>query len=165
MKHNGKLLNAMILKKRLVKKEVAEKMDITPVYLSKMFNMETFNTAQLEKVCSVIGEDPAQFFDYRGEQEVGVSQMVGDMSASSIIGSAEIHTHLNAGQSENNESRYLLEKLLEEKERIIILKDRLLDEKDKIIKMLLDNQQRYYRKPSVNKRETEIEESAELTDV
>lgn len=145
MKHNGQLLHALIKRKRLVKKEVAEKMGISPVYLSKMFKMDTLNTGQLEKICSVIEEDPAQFFDYRGSQEAGLIKIVDDIQPQSVIETHEHKSPFISGQSGSNEALYLIERLLQEKERIIKIKDQLLEEKDKMIKMLLENQQRFCR--------------------
>ena len=63
MKNIGTELYAIIEQKKLVKKEIADKLGITPVYLSAIMKKESIDCKLLERICKVIGVSPAYFFD------------------------------------------------------------------------------------------------------
>ncbi|MBR6746489.1 MAG: helix-turn-helix transcriptional regulator [Muribaculaceae bacterium] len=107
MKHIGQELFSIIEQKRLVKKEVAERVGITPVYLSAIMRKESIDAELLERICKAIGVSPAIFFDdYKG-----IGNQIGDVNATAVMGVASV----NISQGEID----LLKSMLEEKERTI----------------------------------------------
>ena len=66
MKHIGHELFSIIEQKKLVKKEIAEQVGITPVYLSAIMRKDSIDAELLEKICKAVGVTPAYFFyDYK----------------------------------------------------------------------------------------------------
>ena len=109
MKHLGNELRKYLDSNQIVKKSVAEKIGITPTYLSILLNKESFDCALLDKICRVISLSPAYFFDDYSNGNSG--NVVGDVNASSIHG----NTNVSISQGEVE----MLKKLIEEKERTI----------------------------------------------
>ena len=54
MKHAGELIKNHIETNKLVKKNVAESVGITPTYLSSLFKEKSMDCALLEKILSLI---------------------------------------------------------------------------------------------------------------
>jgi transcriptional regulator with XRE-family HTH domain len=107
MKHVGNELFSIIEEKKLVKKELAERIGITPVYFSSIMKKDSIDAELLERICKVVGVSPAYFFDdYRGD-----SNHIGDVNATAVMGIASV----NISQGEVD----LLKSMLEEKERTI----------------------------------------------
>lgn len=107
MKHIGNELFSIIEHKKLVKREIAEQVGITPVYLSAIMRKDSIDAELLEKICKVIGVSPAYFFDdYKGD-----SYSIGDVNTTAIMGVASV----NISQGEVD----LLKSMLAEKERTI----------------------------------------------
>lgn len=101
MKNIGTELYSIIEQKKLVKKEIADKLGITPVYLSAIMKKESIDCKLLERICKVIGVSPAYFFDdYAG-------------------GDATIPPYTDNSEKSNPNEKKLLQQLLEEKERTI----------------------------------------------
>lgn len=86
MKHLGKLIKNHIEANRLVKKTVAEKVGISPTYLSTLFNDESMDCSLYEKVCRVIGMNPAIAFD---DTFPGV-KVLSDITAETVNGPATV---------------------------------------------------------------------------
>lgn len=105
MKHAGELIKNHIETNKLVKKNVAESVGITPTYLSSLFKEESMDCALLEKICHTIGMNPAVVFDTHGAG----AQMLSDIKASTVIGPATV----TIGETK------ALQDLLAEKERLI----------------------------------------------
>jgi DNA-binding Xre family transcriptional regulator len=105
MKHAGELIKNHIETNKLVKKNVAESVGITPTYLSSLFKEESMDCALLEKICHTIGMNPAVVFDTPGAG----AQMLSDIKASTVIGPATV----TIGETK------ALQDLLAEKERLI----------------------------------------------
>ena len=107
MKHIGHELFNIIEQKKLVKKEVAEQIGITPVYLSAIMRKDSIDAELLERICKAIGVSPAYFFDdYKGD-----SNQISDVNATAVMGVASV----NISQGEVD----LLKSMLAEKERTI----------------------------------------------
>lgn len=107
MKHIGNELFSIIEQKKLVKKELAEQIGITPVYFSAIMKKDSIDAELLEKICKAIGVSPAYFFDdYPSSKNV-----IGDVSNTAILGNASIN--ISQGEVE------LLKSMLEDKERTI----------------------------------------------
>lgn len=107
MKHIGHELFHIIEQKKLVKKEIAEQVGITPVYFSAIMRKESIDAELLERICRAIGVSPAYFFDDYKEN----NNHIGDVNATAVMGSASV----NISQGEID----LLKSMLEEKERTI----------------------------------------------
>lgn len=117
MKNFGRTIYKIIEEKRLVKKEIAEKIGLSPAYFSQLMNKETFDPATLEKICFAIGVSPGYFFDDWTSEKY----TIGEINNQSVTGDATV----NVGS--NLES---IEQVLKDKERII-------EEKERLIKILL----------------------------
>jgi len=105
MKHLGKLIKNHIEANKLVKKLVAEKVGISPTYLSTLFNEETMDCLLYEKICHAIGMPPALGFD----ELLPGSKVLSDIKAETVIGPATV----TIGETK------ALQDLLAEKERTI----------------------------------------------
>ena len=107
MKHIGHELFNIIEQKRLVKKEIAEHVGITPVYFSAIMRKESIDAELLEKICKAIGVSPAYFFDDYVENK----SVIGDANNMAIMDAASVC--ISQGEVD------LLKSMLEEKERTI----------------------------------------------
>ena len=113
MKHFGRELYKIIEEKRLVKKDIAEKIGISPAYFSQLMNKESFDPQTLEKICFAIGISPGYMFD----DWTSDKYTIGEINNQAFIGDATV----NVGANKDG-----IEKLLLEKERIIEEKERLI---------------------------------------
>lgn len=107
MKHIGHELFSIIEQKKLVKKEIADKVGITPVYFSAIMRKDSIDAELLEKICKAIGITPAYFFDDFSDSK----NVIGDVSNTAIGSIASVN--ISQGEVE------LLKSMLEEKERTI----------------------------------------------
>ena len=107
MKHIGHELFNIIEQKKLVKKEIAEQVGITPVYFSAIMRKDSIDAELLERICKVIGVSPAYFFDDYTENR----NIIGDVNNTAIMGVASVS--ISQGEV------VLLKSMLEEKERTI----------------------------------------------
>jgi len=105
MKHLGKLIKNHIETNKLVKKVVAEKVGISPTYLSTLFNEESMDCLLFEKICHTIHLHPAMGFD----EPMPGSKVLSDIKAETVIGPASV----TIGETK------ALQELLAEKERMI----------------------------------------------
>ncbi|MBQ7941118.1 MAG: helix-turn-helix transcriptional regulator [Muribaculaceae bacterium] len=96
MKHIGQELFNIIEQKKLIKKEIAKQIGITPVYFSAIMRKDSIDAELLERICKAISVSPAYFFDDYTENK----NVIGDVS----ISQGEVD---------------LLKSMLEEKERTI----------------------------------------------
>lgn len=112
MKHLGNEADRIIREKRFKKKDIAEKMGITDVYLSRLLKYESFDASLLEKLSKAIHIPITYWFD--GPEIKNQSIANGNGSAASIYGNA-IAGELADKDKEINH----LKQLLEEKERTI----------------------------------------------
>ena len=101
------LIDRIIREKRLVKKEIAEKVGITSAYLSNISHKETLDAALLEKLCKAIGVSPSIFFDCDGEP------FIGEVNNTAILGNANVQ--ITKGEVE------ALKKVIEAQEQTINL--------------------------------------------
>lgn len=113
MKNFGRELYRIIEEKRLIKKDIAEKIGISPAYFSQLMNKESFDPQTLEKICLAIGVSPGYMFDDWTSEKY----TIGEINNQAIIGDATV----NVGANKEG-----IEKLLSEKERIIEEKERLI---------------------------------------
>lgn len=109
MKDFGKTLYQIIHENNLSRKDLAEKIGITPVYLSNLQKRDYFDVRLLEKICRVLGVSPMIFFDDDFSKDCK-GRLVGDISNATVIGNATV----NVGSEVEH-----LKELLAEKERII----------------------------------------------
>lgn len=107
MKHIGHELLNVIEQNKLVKKEVAEQVGITPVYLSAILRKKSIHAELLERICNVIGVSPAYFFDDYTENK----NIIGDSNNTTITSAPPT--------SPSQREVDLLKSMLEEKERTI----------------------------------------------
>lgn len=105
MKHLGRLIKNHIETNRLVKKTVAERVGVSPTYLSTLFNQETMDCLLFEKICNVIGLPPAVAFD----EPTSGAKLLSDTKAKTMIEPATA----TIGEAK------ALQDLLAEKERMI----------------------------------------------
>lgn len=105
MRHIGEIIKKHIETNKLVKKNVAEAVGITPTYLSSLFKEDSMDCALYEKICRAIGMNPSIVFE---SSEPGV-QMLSDIKATTMIGAATV----TIGETK------ALQELLAEKERLI----------------------------------------------
>ncbi len=121
MKHLGSLIKNQIETNKLTKRAVADAVGISPNYLSTLFKQSTMDCELFEKLCYAIGLNPAIAFD----SHVSTSKSFSDISANTVIGSANV----NVG--ENNALREL-----------IASKDAIIAEKERVIQLLISGQNR-----------------------
>lgn len=105
MKHLGKLIKNHIEDNKLIKKEVAEKVGVSPTYLSTLFNQNSMDCELYEKICHAIGMSPHVGFDELKQS----SKVLSDIHAHTVIGPATV----TIGETK------ALQELLAEKERVI----------------------------------------------
>ena len=106
MKKIGPELERIITEKGIIKKNVAEKLGITPTYFSRLLKSDSMDCQMLDNICSIIGVSPSIFFD-------GGAISFGGASASSILGDANAQVNITQGEAQ------ALRELLSEKERTI----------------------------------------------
>ncbi len=107
MKNIGDELKRLIEEKRLVKKDLAAELGITPTYLSAIMRKESIDCSLLDRICGLIGVSPSYFFD----DEAGIN--VSNVHASTVIGNANAAVTITANEVAT------LKELLKEKERTI----------------------------------------------
>lgn len=105
MKHLGKLIKNHIETNKLVKKVVAEKVGISPTYLSTLFNEESMDCLLFEKICHAIQLHPAVGFD----EPLPGAKVLSNIKAETVIVPATVAI----GETQ------ALRDLLAEKERMI----------------------------------------------
>lgn len=121
MKKIGPELDRIITDKGIIKKNVAEKLGITPTYLSRLLKSDSMDCQMLENICTIIGVSPSLFFD-GGDTTISV----GGANASSILGNANAQVNITQGEAQ------ALRELLAEKERTIqILLEKSGQKRDK----------------------------------
>lgn len=119
MKHLGNEADRIIRVKRLKKKDIAEKMGITDVYLSRLLKYESFDASLLEKLSKVIHIPITYWFE---ESEIKNQSIVnGNGSAASIYGNASAGELIDKDKEISH-----LKDLLQEKENIIKEKERTI---------------------------------------
>lgn len=118
MKHLGKLLQEHIETNKLIKKQVANRVGITPAYLSEIFKRSSIDCLLYERLCIEIGMNPSVAFD--GPE--GDYIYANNNHASTIIGNATVSIGENQA----------LRELVAEKERVI-----------QLLMKSVDNSQRY----------------------
>lgn len=107
MLHIGSEIKKVIEENHLVKQDVAEKLGVTPTYLTRMFKLEDMRCSSLDKVCKVIGLSAAHIFEQNEQVQVQ------NVSANSLIGDAKAELNITPGEVAT------LRELLAEKERTI----------------------------------------------
>lgn len=107
MKKIGPELDRIITEKGMIKKNIAQQLNITPTYFSRLLKAESMDCQMLENICSIIGISPAIFFDVQPNIKIGGA------NASSVLGAATAQVNITAGEAK------ALRELLEEKERTI----------------------------------------------
>ncbi len=107
MKHCGEILSREISRKKVLRKNVAEYIGVTPQYMNRLLSKSSLDSDMLEKFCEYLDLDPADFFDFRGSGNESLLN-VGDIDQHVVFGSAAV----NFSVSERN----LMERLLAEKD-------------------------------------------------
>ena len=107
MLHIGNEIKKAIEENHLVKQDVAEKLGVSPTYLTRMFKLEDMRCSSLDKVCKVIGLSAAHIFEQNEQVQVQ------NVSANSFIGDAKAELNITPGEVAT------LRELLAEKERTI----------------------------------------------
>lgn len=107
MLHIGNEIKKAIEENHLVKQDVAEKLGVSPTYLTRMFKLEDMRCSSLDKVCKVIGLSAAHIFEQNEQVQVQ------NVSANSLIGDAKAELNITPGEVAT------LRELLAEKERTI----------------------------------------------
>jgi transcriptional regulator with XRE-family HTH domain len=107
MLHIGNEIKKAIEENHLVKQDVAEKLGVSPTYLTRMFKLEDMRCSSLDKVCKVIGLSAAHIFEQTEQVQVQ------NVSANSLIGDARAELNITPGEVAT------LRELLAEKERTI----------------------------------------------
>lgn len=107
MLHIGSEIKKVIEENHLVKQDVAQKLGVTPTYLTRMFKLEDMRCSSLDKVCKVIGLSAAHIFEQNEQVQVQ------NVSANSLIGDAKAELNITPGEVAT------LRELLAEKERTI----------------------------------------------
>ena len=91
----------------MIKKDIAEKIGITPEYFSQIMRKNSIDCELLERICKVVKISPAYFFDDYGSVKQNVT---GDGNIAAINSNADTPA---AHEIE------LLKRILDEKERTI----------------------------------------------
>ena len=105
MKNIGPELNRIMTERRIVRKDIAKEVGITPTYLSSIVRKNSIDCELLDKICKAIGISASYFFDDVPGNHVS------DISATTFFGNANVH--ITQGEVE------MLKELLAEKERTI----------------------------------------------
>lgn len=113
MKHVGHELYQIIDKKKLVKKQLAEKIGMEPSQFNQLMHRESMDARLLERICKVLNISPGYFFDDWPSEKY----TIGEIHNQTVIGDA----HVNIGQNVKH-----LETILAEKDRLIAEKERLI---------------------------------------
>lgn len=116
MKHIGRELYQIIEKKRLVKRHIAQAIDMDPSRFNQLMHRESLDAKLLEKICIAIGISPGYFFDDWPSDKY----TIGEINNQTVIGDANV----NIGQS------------LKHLEIALEAKDKLIEEKERLIKIL-----------------------------
>jgi len=103
MKNIGPELNRIMTERRIVRKDIAKEVGITPTYLSAIVRKNSIDCEL--KICKAIGISASYFFDDTHGNHVS------DISATTLFGNANV----NITQGEVK----MLKELLAEKERTI----------------------------------------------
>ena len=98
-------LNRIMTERRIVRKDIAKEVGITPTYLSAIVRKNSIDCELLDKICKAIGISASYFFDDTHGNHVS------DISATTLFGNANV----NITQGEVK----MLKELLAEKERTI----------------------------------------------
>lgn len=107
MKKIGQELDRIITEKGMIKKNIAQQLNITPTYFSRLLKAESMDCQMLENICKIIGISPSIFFDLQPNINIGGA------NATSVLGDASAQVNITAGEAK------ALRELLEEKERTI----------------------------------------------
>ena len=113
MKHVGHELYQIIDKKKLVKKQLAEKIGMEPSQFNQLMHRESMDARLLERICKVLNISPGYFFDDWPSEKY----TIGEIHNQTVIGDANV----NIGQNVKH-----LESMLAEKDRLIAEKERLI---------------------------------------
>lgn len=116
MKHIGKELYDIIERKHLIKKDIAEKAGLTPVYLSAIMRKDDISCSLLDRICKVVGVAPAYFFNDSPEN------FPYEDNAAVDIDTAKLQMKVAAMEEKIN----LLESLLKTKDELLAEKDRYI---------------------------------------
>lgn len=71
MKHCGELISRELERKKVMRKDLALYLKVTPQYISKLLVKSSIDAEQLEQMCRYLSIDPADFFDYRPDVVTG----------------------------------------------------------------------------------------------
>ena len=89
MRNVGQIIKDILKERRLMQKDLANALDMSPQNLSSMLNKPIVDCLTLERVCEWLQLDPADFFDYR-PCYAGSTRQNTDIAQSVVIGSAEV---------------------------------------------------------------------------
>lgn len=91
----------------MIKKDIAEKIGITPEYFSQIMRKSSIDCELLERICKVVNISPAYFFD---DYDITKQNVVGNGNI------AAINSNVDTPAGHEIE---LLKRILDEKERTI----------------------------------------------
>lgn len=125
MKNVGNEADKIIRERRLKKKDVADKMGITDVYLSQIFKKDSIDAKLLEKLSHAIRVPITFWFEEENIKNLSIAS--GKGSAASIYGDAV------AGELVSKD------KEIEHLKMLLMDKDIIIEEKERTIQILLNN--------------------------
>lgn len=134
MQHIGNKIDRIIKEKNLKSKEIADKADITSVYLSQIKKKSSIDTELLEKIAAALNVPISSFFDesITVEQNVSARDVTGN-----IVGIDNRHYYSDSPDVLKAQID-ILEERIKEKDSLIKEKDSQIKEKDSLIKELLN---------------------------
>lgn len=125
MKNIGNEADKIIRERRLKKKDIAEKMGISDVYLSQLFKKDSIDAKLLEKLSHAIRVPITFWFEEKDIKNLSIAAGAG--SAASIYGDA-ITGELASKDKE-----------IEHLKMLLMDKDIIIEEKERTIQILLKN--------------------------
>ncbi|KAA6337574.1 hypothetical protein EZS27_014339 [termite gut metagenome] len=123
MKHFGNQLNEAIRKKNIKQKELAIKLGVTEVTLTKWKSQNSIDASKLENISKILNIPITYWFD---ETLINSQHIInGDKSAASIYGNANANVVELANKDKEKEIEHL-KVLLDEKEKALQDKERTI---------------------------------------
>lgn len=119
MKHFGNQLDELFRRKRIVQKDFADRMGVTPVTITKWKSSASIDAVKLEAISKALNVPISYWFDNDCQSHQSIVN--GDGSAASVYGDATA-----AG-------------IMADKDKEIEHLKQLLDEKERLIQVLMNN--------------------------
>ncbi|MBD5355724.1 MAG: helix-turn-helix transcriptional regulator [Bacteroides sp.] len=111
MKKCGEVIDQILTKRRIRRNELCAYLNISPQYMTKLLKKDSLDAEMLERICQYLEIDPADFFDYRpndNNKPMSISSVDQKVWASD--------THVNMHGTSSISSIELLNLLIKEKD-------------------------------------------------